>query len=138
VQGAFGGHPTYPNSCGPHARTKHGLRGLVSDWVVCGSGRFAFRASTTPLVDIAATSWACWKGHFGLVMPGQIGRAKLNEGSVQRAIDSYYLVPGPRSPLWQAENGRLAADGAKSDYGVCDRGATAAEQEALRGGVVGR
>jgi hypothetical protein len=137
VQAAFGGHPTYEAHCGAHLRFAHGLAGRVSDWVVCGSGRFAFRAATTPLVDIASTPWACWEGHFGIATPTEAAAAQSNEGSVQRAIDDYVLVAGPRSPLWQAENGRLKADGAPADTGVCagNGDPQAPELAALRGGA---
>ena len=112
--------------------------------MVCGSGRFAFRATTTPLVDIAKTPWACWKGHFGVATPTEIGAAQLNEGSIQRTIDANYDVAGPRSPLWQAENGRLAADQTAVpgkpppvDKGVCANGADPAAPElaAIKSGV---
>jgi hypothetical protein len=114
VQSALGGHPTYDPHCRQSLRFAPalpvGIRGRVADWIVCGSGRFAFRAATTPLVDLAKASWACWRGHFGVATRSEIGAAKLNEGSIQRAIDANYRVAGPRSPLWQAENGGLAAD----------------------------
>ena len=113
VQAAYGGHPTYDAHCRQSLRFAPALgviRGRVADWIVCGSGRLAFRWQTTPLVDIAKAPWACWEGHFGEATPSEIGAAKLNEGSVQRTIDANYEVAGPRSPLWQAENGRLAAD----------------------------
>ena len=100
---------------------------------MCGSGRYAFRWQTTPLVDIAKAPWACWEGHFGVATPTEIGNAKLNEGSIQRAIDANVLVAGPRSPLWQAENGRLAADESgktPTNYGVCAAGDPAAPEEA--------
>jgi Vacuolar protein sorting-associated protein 62 len=139
VQAAYGGHPTYDAHCRQSLRFNPALgvlRGRVSDWVVCGSGRFAFRAQTTPLVDIAKTPWACWKGHFGVATASEIGAAKLKESSIQRTIDSNYQVAGPRSPLWQAENGRLAADQtaqagkpAPVDNGVCAGGADPAAPE---------
>jgi hypothetical protein len=139
VQAAFGGHPTYDAHCGVRPRFAHGLGGDVGDWLVCGSGRFAFRAATTPLVDIAKTPWACWKGHFGTATPSEVSPAK-NEGSVQLAIDQYYHVAGPRSPLWQAENGHLKEDyKLPHDTGVCANGGNpeAPELEALRGGLFG-
>ncbi|MGN6869148.1 MAG: hypothetical protein ACTHMY_12180 [Solirubrobacteraceae bacterium] len=147
VQAALGGHPTYDAHCRQGLRFNPALgviRGRVADWVVCGSGRFAFRAQTTPLVDIAKTPWACWKGHFGVATRSEIGAAKLKESSIQRAIDSNYEVAGPRSPLWQAENGRLAADQtaqadkpAPADNGVCAGGAdpAAPEDEAINSGL---
>jgi len=146
VQAALGGHPTYDAQCRESLRYAPALgviRGRVADWVVCGSGRFAFRAATTPLVDIAKTPWACWQGHFGIATPSEIGAARLNEGSIQRAIDANYEVAGPRSPLWQAENGRLAADQTATpgkappvDTGVCAGGAgpAAPEQSAVKSG----
>ncbi len=146
VQAAYGGHPTYDPHCRQSLRFNPALgviRGRVSDWVVCGSGRYAFRWQTTPLVDIAKAPWACWKGHFGVATPTEIGNAKQTESSLQRTIDSNYQVAGPRSPLWQAENGRLAADQtaqagepAPVDNGVCAGGAdpAAPEDAAIRSG----
>jgi hypothetical protein len=147
VQAAFGGHPTYDAHCRESLRFAPALgiiRGRVADWIVCGSGRFAFRWQTTPLVDIAKAPWACWKGHFGVATPTEIGAAKLNEGSIQRAIDANYDVAGPRSPLWQAENGRLGADQTAeagkpppTDHGVCAAGANPAAPElaAIKAGL---
>jgi hypothetical protein len=127
VQAAFGGHPTYPNSCGEYRRTKHG-GGVLSDWVVCGSGRYAFRAGTTPLVDLASaqTPWACWRGHFG---EAKLGREvfKPDADTLTKADNQFVHVAGPRAPLEQAENGFATG------HGVCDRGPAAAEQGALRG-----
>ena len=146
VQAAYGGHPSYPAQCRESLRFNPALgviRGRVADWVVCGSGRFAFRWQTTPLVDLATASWSCWEGHFGVASPSEIGAAKLNEGSIQRTIDADYDVAGPRSPLWQAENGRLAADQtAQADkppptnHGVCAAGNPAGpEQAAIKSGL---
>lgn len=147
VQAALGGHPTYDAHCRKGLRFNPALgvlRGRVADWIVCGSGRFAFRAQTTPLVDIAKTPWACWKGHFGVATRSEIGAAKLKESSIQRTIDSNYQVAGPRSPLWQAENGRLAADQTAqagkpppTDNGVCAGSAdpAAPENAAIKRGL---
>jgi hypothetical protein len=138
VQAAYGGHPTYPAGCGARPRYANGLKGLVSDWLVCGPGRFAFRARTTPLVDIASTPWACWKGHFGVATPSEVEGAKHDEDSLQLAIDDYYDVAGPRSPLWQAENGHLTADGENQpESGFCADGGDprAPEREAIREGI---
>jgi hypothetical protein len=129
VQAAFGGHPSYPSRCG--ANSRGALAHLSSDWIVCGSGRFAFRAATTPLVDLASVRWACWKGHFGVATPSEIAHAGKNEDSVQRVIDKFYDVAGPQSPLWQAENGSL-----DTGAGACKVGPEAAELAApigLRG-----
>lgn len=147
VQAALGGHPTYDAHCRESLRYAPALgviRGRVADWVVCGSGRYAFPAETTPLVDIAKTPWACWQGHFGVATSSEIGAARLNEGSIQRTIDANYDVAGPRSPLWQAENGRLAADQTAkggqpppTDNGVCAGGAdpAAPENAAIKRGL---
>ncbi len=137
VQAAIGGHPTYPAGCGPRLRYANGLKGLASDWLVCGPGRFAFRASSTPLVDIARTPWACWKGHFGFA-PHGIAPASTNESQVQLLKDKYFEVAGPRSPLWQAENGHLLAAGEPgADSGVCLRDPRALERQAVREGIGG-
>jgi hypothetical protein len=139
VQAAFGGHPTYDAHCRESLRFNPALgeiKGRVADWVVCGSGRYAFRWQSTPLVDIATTPWACWQGHFGVATSTEIGNGKKSESSIQRTIDANYDVAGPRSPLWQAENGRLAADQSPSasnphptDNGVCANGANPAAPE---------
>jgi len=126
VQAAFGGHPSYPNTCGEKVRAKHG-GGVLSDWVVCGSGRFAFRAATTPLVDLASpdTPWACWPGHFGEAKPGR-ETSTVTADTFDKALTHYVDVAGPRAPLRQAENGTPTS-------GVCTRGAGAAENDALQG-----
>ena len=143
VQAALGGHPTYDAHCREALRFAPALgaiKGRVADWVVCGSGRYAFRAQTTPLVDLAKVPWACWRGHFGVATRSEIGAAQLKESSIQRAINANYKVAGPRSPLWQAENGRLAADQtapAATDNGVCAHGAdpAAPEDAAINAGL---
>ncbi|MEA2642624.1 MAG: hypothetical protein QOF51_4018, partial [Chloroflexota bacterium] len=43
VQAAFGGHPTYPAGCEQQPRRL--LKKQSSDWLVCATGRYAFRAS---------------------------------------------------------------------------------------------
>jgi hypothetical protein len=129
IQAAIGGHPSYDAHCGERRRYISPLNGAVSDWVVCGSDRFAFRAATTPLVDIAQTPWACWKGHFGVATATEVSNGKPGEGSIQRAIDANYYVAGPRSPLWQAENGGLTADGYPHNNGFCAADANPAAPE---------
>jgi hypothetical protein len=131
VQAAIGGHPTYPAPtvqkgvpCGSDTRTQGG--GLLDDWLVCGSGRYVFRAATTPLVDLAHTGWACWPGHFGEAKPGR-EVVKPNADTLTTYVAKYVHVAGPVSPLWQAENG------SDPGYGVCKSGAQTAEQEALKG-----
>jgi hypothetical protein len=137
VQAAYGGHPTYPAGCGARPRYANGLEGLVSDWLVCGPGRFAFRARTTPLVDIAKTPWACWKGHFGVATPSEVEGSTHSESSAQLAINDYYEVAGPVSPLWQAENGALPAGANQTGSGFCanDANPAAPEEAAIRAGI---
>jgi hypothetical protein len=102
VQAAYGGHPTYLPGCGVQPRTI--ADDFLADWLVCGSGRYAFRAATTPLVDLARTSWACWPGYFGEARTDLEVQAA---GEPENEIDSIreqVFVAGPRSPLQQAEN----------------------------------
>jgi hypothetical protein len=101
IQAAFGGHPSYEPGCGPRPRTR--TYNLSSDWLVCGSGRFAFRGTTTPLVDLARTAWACWPGHFGEAVPGIEASSSTNESLIVKARKFVY-VQGPQAPLRQAEN----------------------------------
>jgi hypothetical protein len=113
VQAAFGGHPTYAPSCGQQRRPK--TFNVLSDWLVCGS-RFVFPAKDTPLVDIAWTPWACWRGHFGEAIPGvEVSNAKKPETILDKVTQQVF-VAGPLSPLQQAENA-----------GACDRDPRAPE-----------
>jgi hypothetical protein len=101
LQAAFGGHPTYLPGCGFRPRkVTHDLSG---DWLSCGSGRFAFRAATTPLVDVAQTPWACWPGYFGEATSLEVNHAGVPE-NVADSVKHFVFVAGPRSPLQQAEN----------------------------------
>jgi hypothetical protein len=96
IQAAFGDHAPYDNHCGARPLLA-GLSGL-NDWIVCGSGRFAFRGATTPLVDLGSTVWACWRGHFGGVPPASSALASAQS-----------VVSGPVSPLLQGENASTGA-----------------------------
>ena len=116
VQAALGGHPTYDNRC--VGRPRKLLKSQTSDWVVCAGGRYAFRATTTPLVDLARASWSCWPGHFGEATPEQRRLAALPESDPRRWQAKVIRVAGPQSPLMQAENA-----------GACARGPLAAEKE---------
>lgn len=116
VQAAFGGHPSYAPSCGQQRRPK--TRGVLSDWLVCGS-RFVFSASGTPLVDIAQTPWACWRGHFGEAVPGVESSDANKPETILDELSHQVFVAGPISPLRQAEN-----------TGVCDRDPRAPEMAA--------
>jgi hypothetical protein len=144
VQAAYGGHPTYPAGCGARPRYLKPIDGRLADWLVCGPGRFAFRASTTPLVDLAHTTWACWQGHFGVLPPGAVQTAAQSTSAIVRTLarelESYVYVPGPRSPLWQAENGHLQAEDGPHEHkpssGPCllPEGPATFEHEAEREG----
>ncbi len=102
LQAAFGGHPTYTAGCGQRPRPV--THDLSSDWLSCGSGRFAFRAATTPLVDIVRTPWACWPGYFGEASTRlEVQAAKTPETTIDSA-KHFVFVAGPRAPLQQAEN----------------------------------
>ena len=116
VQAALGGHPTYDNRC--TGRPRRLLKNQSSDWVVCAGGRYAFRATTTPLIDLAQASWSCWPGHFGEATAEQRRLAALPESDPRRWHAKVIRVAGPQSPLMQAENA-----------GVCTRGPLAAEQQ---------
>jgi hypothetical protein len=107
VQAAFGGHPSYDNTCIERPRAL--LHGQSSDWVVCGTDRYAFRANTTPLVDLATTSWACWPGHFGQATAAQRRNATLPDYDPRRWSSKVIQVAGPQSPLRQAENASVCA-----------------------------
>jgi hypothetical protein len=122
IQGAFGGHPSYDNHCGarPRARVDY----VSSDWIVCGSGRFAFRAATTPLVDLAQTTWGCWKGHFGEARPGFEVNAPREADDVLVQAREFVFVAGPPSPLRQAEN-----------TGACNGGSPKAREPAEAGQI---
>ena len=125
VQAAIGGHPTYPNTCGGYKRSTGG--GALYDWVVCGGGRFAFRAYHTPLVDLGQTSWACWPGHFG--------EAKHGVEVVNPTADT---LDQSRSPSMSTSPARCRRSGKPRTaqdpgYGVCKRGAGATEHDALHG-----
>jgi hypothetical protein len=117
IQAAFGGHPSYLPGCeaAPRAATDE----ASSDWLSCGSGRFAFRAPTTPLVNIAPQPWACWPGHFGEATSLEVKNAVPSEPVIDTAQHLLY-VAGPATPLLQAENKGVA----------CSRAPETAERDA--------
>jgi hypothetical protein len=124
VQAAFGGHPTYDNHCGPRPRAR--VLYLSSDWVICGSGRYAFRGEDVPLVDLARVGWGCWKGYFGE------GQEWPKRGVVPEELDDVIhkgvqllYAKGPRSPLWQGENAHLF-----KGHGACTANPRAPEEAA--------
>lgn len=136
VQAAFAGHPSYDAHCGARLRFIHPLDGSVSDWVVVRLGTVRLPSGDHAARGDRHDSMGVLKDHFGVASATEVGHAKQGEGSIQRAIDANYYVAGPRSPLWQAENGRLAA-GAAQDTGACANhgGPTAAEQAAIGSGL---
>jgi hypothetical protein len=101
IEAAFGGHPSFL-VCGEHRRN---TPVPLSDWVVCDYPRFAFRASSTPLVDLRAMPWACWLGRFGYAGPGTISTD--HSTFLDQANTKYYDVAGVPTPLRQAENSKL-------------------------------
>jgi hypothetical protein len=120
VQAAYGGHPTYEPGCGPRVRirasaalSRLGVSRLLSDWLVCGSGRLAFPGSTTPLVDLATVPWACWPGHFGEANRLEIRAANTDE-VLRDTFRKIVFVAGPAAPLRQAENEEVCKEGPKA------------------------
>lgn len=118
VQAAYGGHPTYPPGCGAQPRLR--VIAYLTDWLVCGAGRLAFKARSTPLVDLARVPWACWPGHFGEASSSEIAAAGITE-AVRDVRNKLKFVAGPTAPLRQAEN-----------KGVCKSGTLAGEESVLR------
>jgi hypothetical protein len=102
IQAAFGGHPSYLPGCGaaPRAATLD----ASSDWLSCGSGRFAFAGGSTPLVNIAAQPWACWPGSFGEATPLEVSNTSSRSENILETLLHVLYVAGPRGPLVQAEN----------------------------------
>jgi hypothetical protein len=117
VQAAYGGHPTYQPGCGPQPRAK--VLAYLTDWLVCGSGRLAFKARSTPLVDLARVPWACWPGHFGEASKPELALAAIEEW-VRDTLNKLRFVAGPEPPLRQAEN-----------KGVCESDPRASEESIL-------
>jgi hypothetical protein len=118
VQAAYGGHPSYEPGCGRRNRaranaflTASGLKSVLADLLVCGSGRLAFRAASTPLVDLAAVPWGCWPGLFGEADAGERKAGDFQE-VIRDAVARFVLAPGPQAPLRQAENKKVCARGA--------------------------
>jgi hypothetical protein len=118
VQSAYGGHPTYQPGCGPQPRPKVFV--YLADWLVCGSGRLAFKARSTPLVDLASVPWACWPGHFGEATKPEIAASAVEEWVRDTSRTLHGFVAGPEAPLRQAEN-----------KGVCKRDPRASEESLL-------
>jgi len=93
VYSAFGSHAIY-RECGIQRRLRTFY--VVNDYVVCLRHQtWGFTYSSTPLLDLAHTSWGCWQGHLG-----EAGR-HLYRGAVNLVP---YESDGPPSPLYQHEN----------------------------------
>jgi hypothetical protein len=107
IQAAFGGHPSYPPGCGPGPRAV--AADATADWLSCGSGRFAFRADTTPLVSVQAQPWACWTGYFG--GNGRLQAAPNSATDYLAALHHTVYATPPVGPLVQAENKGACRDG---------------------------
>lgn len=100
---ARGSHATY-ESCGRKFRTHEADTGLPvlhrqvvdvpDDYVSCAEGDRYGLPANVPLVDLARTWWACWRGHLGNA-PGLGGTPVL--GKLLEQID----VDGPQTPLFQ-------------------------------------
>jgi hypothetical protein len=122
IQAAYGGHPSYQPGCGEQKRERanrllHLLRlDVLADWLVCGSERLAFRAATTPLVDLATVPWACWPGYFG--QANFDGGGSAADAEVERDIHRAELASGPQAPLRQAENASVCSAGEKASERV--------------------
>jgi hypothetical protein len=97
VYAALGSHSSYAQ-CGIQRRSR--TYWFINDYVVCVPHEtYGFTYSSTPLVDLAHTSWGCWRGHLGRSGAG------LYRGSVGFAP---YETDGPVSPLLQQENFGIA------------------------------
>jgi hypothetical protein len=102
-----GSHPTIYAALGSHASYAHcGIQRrsrtywFINDYVVCKPHQdYGFLYSTTPLVDLAHTTWGCWLGRLG-----QAGRT-VSAGSFSFVP---YEEKGPFSPLSQQENFGIA------------------------------
>ena len=108
IQAAFGGHPSYPPGCGPGPRAVAG--DVTADWLACGSGRFAFRAATTPLVDVQSPAVG--------VLAGVLRRERVAAGqpapprpTTWPALHHTVYATPPRGPLVQAENTGVCQNG---------------------------
>jgi hypothetical protein len=116
VQAAFGGHPSYLAGCGPGSRPV--TLDATVDWLSCGSGRFAFRAATTPLVNLQTTTWACWPGYFGEATSLEVNNSGHPESLIDTVTHELYAA-GPLAPVVQAENSGHCHDGvAASAYAL--------------------
>ena len=93
VYAALGSHASY-SRCGIQRRIRTYL--FINDYVVCIPHQtYAFTYWATPLVDLAHTPWACWRGHLG-----QAGSGLLRTGVAFVPFET----DGPTSPLLQQEN----------------------------------
>jgi hypothetical protein len=97
VYAALGSHASYAY-CGIQRRSR--TYRFINDYVVCKPHQdYGFLYSSTPLVDLAHTTWGCWLGHLG-----EAGHA-ISPGSFRFVP---YEAKGPFSPLSQQENFGIA------------------------------
>jgi hypothetical protein len=91
IWAARGSHASY-ESC--HQKLRHRGGGFVDDQVDCGN-QLAFNADNTPLVDLAKSSWSCWRGYLGhaFLPPLDAVTKQLKNANV--------VADAPRVPLWQ-------------------------------------
>ncbi len=93
IYAALGSHASYAR-CGIQRRSR--TYRFINDYVVCiPHETYAFTYASTRLVDLAQTSWGCWRGHLG-----EAGR-HLRKGRFGFAP---FETSGPVSPLLQQEN----------------------------------
>jgi hypothetical protein len=67
-QAAFRGHSTYDNNSGPRPGAVTGY--ALNEWLVCGTGRFTFRAATTPKSGLDGFSYDCAQSIMNLLLFG--------------------------------------------------------------------
>lgn len=93
IYAALGSHASYAH-CGIQRRLR--TYWFISDYVVCAPHRdYGFTYDATRLVDLAHTTWACWRGHLG-----EAGRALIR--TVIGLLP--FQTDGPFSTPLQQEN----------------------------------
>jgi hypothetical protein len=93
IYAALGSHTSYAH-CGIQRRSRTYF--FINDYVICAPHEdYGFTWDATRLVDLAHTSWACWRGHLGVA-----------GAHLRRSIWGFlpFETDGPSSPLWQHEN----------------------------------
>jgi hypothetical protein len=88
---ARGSHATY-ESCGSKRRPQGA--GFIDDLVDCGRP-LTLNPDDTPLVDLARSSWTCWRGYFGHAFLEPLDK------QTRRLKKAHVLADAPLAPLWQ-------------------------------------